>query len=169
MAGAKVGKEAPSSFKIIGCHTDSPCFKLAPMTKVEKFGYRQINVMTYGGGLWRTWLDRDLILAGKIIVKENEKLVAKYWKSDRALISIPSLCIHLDRMDEFNPNKETHLKPIMSMAIVDQLFGEGVQPLANDVYNLDKNHWNTLTSLISTDLGIERDAIVDFELSLADA
>lgn len=71
LAGAKVGKSPVSSFKIIGCHTDSPCLKLAPISKVDKFGYRQLNVMTYGGGLWRTWFDRDLILAVKIIVKEN--------------------------------------------------------------------------------------------------
>ena len=57
-------------FKIVGCHTDSPCIKLAPHAKVaNKLGYQQMNVQLYGGGLWRTWFDRDLGLAGKIIVE----------------------------------------------------------------------------------------------------
>jgi aspartyl aminopeptidase len=119
--------------------------------------------------LWRTWFDRDLVVAGKVIVKEGEKLVSKYWRSTRPLVHLPSLCIHLDRKDEFNPNKETNIKPIWSMAIVDQLFGEGVTPIADDVYNLDEKHASTLTNLIAKDLGIERGAIVNFELSLADA
>ena len=110
--------------------------------------------MTYGGGLWRTWFDRDLILAGKIIVQEGPKLVSKYWRSTRPLVNVPSLCIHLDRKDEFCPNKETHVKPILSMAAVDQIFGEGIEPIENDVYNMDRNHINTLTSLIASDLGI---------------
>ena len=56
---------------MIGCHTDSPVLKIAPVSKVDKLGYRQINVMTYGGGLWRTWFDRDLTLAGKVIINED--------------------------------------------------------------------------------------------------
>ena len=115
--------------------------------------------------MWRTWFDRDLVVAGKVIVKEGEKLVSKYWRSTRPLVHLPSLCIHLDRKDEFNPNKETNIKPIWSMAIVDQLFGEGVTPIADDVYNLDEKHASTLTNLIAKDLGIERGAIVNFELS----
>ena len=108
-------------------------------------------------------------MAGKVIVKEGEKLVSKYWRSTRPLVHLPSLCIHLDRKDEFNPNKESHLKPIWSMAVVDQLFGEGVEAISDDVYGLDEKHCSTLTNLIAKDLGIERSAIVNFELSLADA
>ena len=126
--------------------------------------------MTYGGGLWRTWFDRDLILAGKVIVKEDRRLVSKYWRSERPLANLPSLCIHLDTEREaFSPNKERHLKPVMSTQIIDSLFGEDVPPVSNDLYNLDKNHFATLTNLISEDLAIERDSIVNFELSLADA
>jgi aspartyl aminopeptidase len=68
LAGKKVGTQPVESFKMIGCHTDSPVLKIAPNSKVDKFGYRQLNIMTYGGGLWRTWFDRDLSLAGKVIV-----------------------------------------------------------------------------------------------------
>lgn len=57
------------NFKIVGCHTDSPVLKLAPYSKQEnKVGFQQLNMQCYGGGLWRTWFDRDLGLAGKVIV-----------------------------------------------------------------------------------------------------
>jgi aspartyl aminopeptidase len=169
LAGKKVGSQPIESFKMIGCHTDSPVLKIAPSSKVDKLGYRRINVMTYGGGLWRTWFDRDLSLAGKVIVVQNGALVSKYWSAIKPLLVLPSLCIHLDKEREvFKPNFEDHLKPMMAMSIIDQLFGEGVEPLENDNYNIDKNHWNTLTELMANDLSISREDIVTFELSLCD-
>jgi len=92
--------------------------------------------MTYGGGLWRTWFDRDLSLAGKIIVKseDGKRLESRYWDAKRALMKVPSLAIHLDRSDEFKPNKETHLKPVLAMNIVDSLFGDGVKALEDDCF-----------------------------------
>ena len=67
--------------------------------------------MTYGGGLWHTWFDRDLILAGKVVYedsKNTKKYTSKLWRSKKALLKIPNLAIHLrtDR-SKFDPNPET--------------------------------------------------------------
>lgn len=83
-----------------------------------------MNIQCYGGGLWRTWFDRDLGLAGKVVIQQkNEKgevhLSSKLWDSKHAVMSVPSLCIHLDRKSEFDPNKETHLKPIIATSCID--------------------------------------------------
>lgn len=136
LAGAQCGKHPVSAFKIVGCHTDSPCLKIAPRSKLSTVGYNQVNVMTYGGGLWRTWFDRDLTLAGKVVVQSEDghHLESKLWSCSHALMKVPNLAIHLDRADEFNPNKETHLKPILAMGIVDQIFGDGVAKIEDDKF-----------------------------------
>ena len=55
----------------------------------------QFHVSTYGGGLWHTWFDRDLILAGKVTFKDGEKFTSRLWQSKTALLKIPNLAIHL--------------------------------------------------------------------------
>ena len=92
-------------FKIIGAHTDSPCLKIAPVSKAKFKSYAQTHVMTYGGGLWHTWFDRDLILAGKVVYQDGEKYTSKLWRSKKSLLKIPNLAIHLKtERNKFEPN-----------------------------------------------------------------
>ena len=165
-----------SLFKMVGCHTDSPVIKLAPHAKVaNKLGYQQMNVQTYGGGLWRTWFDRDLGLAGKVIVQstdgEKSHLTSMLWDSKGGVVSIPSLCIHLETADErqaFKPNKETHLKTIMATTLIDNLMGEAIKDESEDVYKVKQKNFETFLTRIADDLEIEVSQIVDFEFSCYD-
>ncbi|MGY8765414.1 MAG: M18 family aminopeptidase, partial [Nitrospinaceae bacterium] len=114
-----VGSEKPqdSGFKIIGAHTDSPNLRLKPNPAYVKNGYVQLGVEVYGGALLSTWTDRDLSLAGRVILKvTNEKssktvhdkykslpsldnygCVTRLVKFNRPLLRIPQLAIHLNR------------------------------------------------------------------------
>ncbi|GAA0172787.1 metalloprotease [Lithospermum erythrorhizon] len=95
-------KYAPGNgFFIVGAHTDSPCLKLKPVSKVSKCGYLQVGVQTYGGGLWHTWFDRDLTIAGRIITKDqkdgSESFSHRLVRIKEPIMRIPTLAIHLDR------------------------------------------------------------------------
>ncbi|KAK9456789.1 peptidase M18 [Dipodascopsis uninucleata] len=98
-----------------GAHTDSPCLKIKPLSKTSSDGYTQVGVELYGGGIWHTWFDRDLSVAGRVYVeREDGKVESRLVKIDRSILRVPTLAIHLDRdvNSKFEFNKETHLTPI---------------------------------------------------------
>ena len=67
------------TFRIIslGQCACSPCLKLKPHSRGLKAGFLTVNVEPYGGGLWHTWFDRDLSVAGRVLVRENQRMVHK--------------------------------------------------------------------------------------------
>lgn len=65
----------------------SPCLKLKPVSKGTKSGYLMANVEPYGGGLWHTWFDRDLTVAGRAIVKQDGRMAHRLVR--HSLKSIP--------------------------------------------------------------------------------
>lgn len=87
-----------NGFHVIAAHTDSPCLKLKPKSSSNKCNCLMVNVQTYGGGLWHTWFDRDLSVAGRVIVRGSDgSYLHKLVKVRRPLLRIPTLAIHLDR------------------------------------------------------------------------
>ena len=55
----------------------SPCLKLKPHSKGAKSGFLTLNVEPYGGGLWHTWFDRDLSVAGRVLLRDGDSLLHK--------------------------------------------------------------------------------------------
>jgi len=174
--------EAGNGFNIVGAHTDSPVIKLKPCSKKSAHGCIQINVETYGGGLWHTWFDRELSLAGSVIVKEDDgTFVKKLIHIQRPLLRIPNLCIHLTSADErgkFAPNKETHLQPILGLVNEAVNKPSAETPSATngsagavdvgDGPPLDDRHAPELLHVLAAELDCTPSAIMDFELTLCD-
>lgn len=105
---------------MVASHTDSPCLRVKPISKKgPREEFLQVGVETYGGGLWHTWFDRDLSVAGKIVVNEgtiNHPNLKEYLVDiKKSILRIPSLAIHLDRSvhEGFKFNNETNLTPIL--------------------------------------------------------
>ena len=83
-----------SHFRIVGAHTDSPCLKVKPLPDAGNFGWRQLGVEIYGGILSNSWLDRDLGVAGRVVLSDHSVALVRV---DEAVARIPQLAIHLDR------------------------------------------------------------------------
>ena len=178
-------------FHVIGGHTDSPNLKVKTRSKRSAKGSTsiQIGVECYGGGLWHTWLDRDLGISGRVFVRRRKKthdgnmqpskIQQILVKIDQAVLRIPNLAIHLQTADErkaFEINKEEHLSPILAMAAQRALSSDSEskeEPSTSTSSTISTDGWNeyqepVLLELLARELGIEVDEIVDFELNLFD-
>ncbi len=91
-----VGSLNDFSYKVVASHTDSPMLKLKENPLQKSAFYATLNVETYGGGLWYSFLDRPLRVAGRVIRRENNRLCAETVTSPFTLV-IPSLAIHQNR------------------------------------------------------------------------
>ena len=88
----KVPQGEVKGFQIAASHCDSPTFKIKEnMDIVADGSYTELNVEKYGGMLCAPWFDRPLSVAGKLVVKEGEKLVSRLVNVDRDLLMIPNL------------------------------------------------------------------------------
>ena len=144
--------DAKPAFAMLGAHTDSPCLKIKPNPERVKQGYLQLGVEVYGGALLHPWFDRDLSLAGRVVVRCNGQLQTQLLDLQRPVAIIPSLAIHLDRAanTQHSVNAQTDLPPILGQHLGD----------AADLRHLLQMHL--------ADQGSEVDQVLDYDLCLYD-
>jgi aspartyl aminopeptidase len=134
----RVGTKSPieSGFHVVGAHTDSPNLRLKPQPATGKEGYAQLGVEVYGGVLLYTWLDRDLGIAGRLILDDgNGGVEKKLVRIAEPIARVASLAIHLDR--EVNDkglvlNKQQHLAPLFAMGEPQEALNALMKRLAGD-------------------------------------
>eukprot|EP00659_Diplonema_papillatum_P002263 gene2263-3495_t len=174
IVGGKFSKnQGRAGYKVIGAHTDSPCFLLKPKSADKGQGYKQVGVQTYGGGLWHTWFDRDISLAGRVLYNDAGTLGSCLVDLKKPIMRIPNLAIHLTERgtDGFKYNKETHLKPMLCSEIMSTLMspeepkkdGEKDKPK-------EKHHGDLLRAIAAAcgDRKLTPANLTDFELYLYD-
>ena len=107
------GTPAEAGLRLVGAHTDSPTFKVRPRSEVRQSGYRLVGVEPYGGGLWHTWLDRELTVAGRVALRGGRTALVRL---PGAPLRLPSLAIHLDRAvrEGLTLDPQRHLVPVWS-------------------------------------------------------
>ena len=86
-----------SGFRIVGAHTDSPGLRLKPQAAFGGDGLVRIGVEVYGGPILATFTDRDLSIAGRVMVRTASGHETKLVKFEDALMRLPNLAIHMNR------------------------------------------------------------------------
>lgn len=144
-----VGSLNEFSYKIVASHTDSPALKLKENPLQKSALYATLNVETYGGGIWYSFFDRPLQIAGRVIKRENDRLFEEVISSPFTVV-IPSVAIHQNRTanDGFAVNAQVDLAPLVSLSggvensadLLEKIAGEGV--ISHDLFlvNADMPH-----------------------------
>jgi aspartyl aminopeptidase len=150
-----VGKQplVDSGFRMVGAHTDSPGLRLKPNAADSSEDLIRIGVEVYGGPILATFTDRDLSIAGRVMVRSTHGTETHLVKFDEALVRLPNLAIHMNR--EVNDkglklNKQTELPLI---------FGEGQDGVKADQQFL---------SHIADKINVKATDILTFELNVFD-
>ncbi len=152
----RVGRAAPAEagLRLVGAHTDSPTFRLRPTFDVRRHGYRLAGVEPYGGVLYHTWFDRDLDVAGRLLLRPaapGAPLESRRVLVDGGPLRIPSLAIHLDRSvrtEGLKPDPQRHLVPVAG---------------------LEDDGGPSLLEAVAASAGCDPDAVLTHDLVLADA
>ena len=108
----RIPKRDFRGFMLAAAHSDSPTFKVREEAEVSSAGNCvRLSVEPYGGMIMRSWMDRPLSVAGRVMVREGERIVSRLVCVDRDLLVIPSVAIHMSR----EVNKGTELKSNVDM------------------------------------------------------
>jgi len=144
------GATAPNGFTVVGAHTDSPNLRVRTHADVASAGWEQIGMEAYGGLLANSWLDRDLGLAGRVIVDTGAGPEVRLMRDDRPILRIPQLAIHLDRDIR---EKGLHVDPQKHLV-----------PL----WGLGPGEDGTVATYVAAHVGVEADQIVAWDLMAFD-
>ena len=123
-------------FMIMASHGDSPFLKIKENPEMPVEGkYTRLNVEKYGGALLSPWFDRPLSVAGRIMVRDANRVSTRLVNIPRDLLLIPSLAIHMDRsVNDGHPLKvQKDMLPLFALGGEASLLGliakeAGVEP-----------------------------------------
>ena len=138
-----------SGFQIAASHIDSPSLKIKGASQKSVANTSKVGVEVYGGPIVHTWLDRELGLAGKVMVKEKKELKTHLVNIDKPIAIIPNAAIHMNRElnNGFKYNAQAHLTAILATG------SEEEKPVK---------------ALVAKELNIDVEQIVDCELYFYD-
>ena len=145
-----------AGFHIVCAHCDSPTFRIKPNAEMTgEGGIVKLNTEVYGGPIMSTWMDRPLSLAGRVIVRGQDALHPKtlLLHVERPLLVIANLAIHFNRQvnDGVKLSKQKDMLPLLG------------------IVNSELEKGNMLMNVITGELNVRQEDILDFDLYLYDS
>ncbi len=157
-----IGKKtlAEGGMRIISAHSDSPCFRVKPNAEIKcEGGLVKLNTELYGGAIMSTWMDRPLSLAGRVVLagESMTEPEVRLMRIERPILTIPNLAIHFNRQvnDGVALSKQKDMLPVLT-----------IQQTVSDERGAVSA--SILKALISEELGVKAEDILDFDLYLYD-
>ena len=86
----------PTGFLLTGSHSDSPCFRIRDHAELNG-AYTRLSVEKYGGLLHAPWLDRPLSVAGRVLVRQDNRIETRLVDMQKNMVLFPNVAIHLNR------------------------------------------------------------------------
>ena len=166
---------------MVATHVDSPCLKIKPRSSIWNHGFLQVGVETYGMGLWHTWFDRDLGIAGRVMVRTSpDTIESRLVQIDEPVLRVPSLAVHYDDQRPFDFKLEAHLCPIAgtTSAVIERATSQDetgddkpeseVVEFVSGTESASWHHHGFIVRAIAEKLLVHPGNILDFDLSLYD-
>ncbi|MCI6639889.1 MAG: M18 family aminopeptidase [Pygmaiobacter massiliensis] len=98
--GFRLPERAAKTVLIAAAHSDSPTFRIKTVPQLADSRYVRLNTEPYGGGIWRSWLDRPLSVAGRVVVQSDEGLESRLVDFAQPTVLIPGVAIHLEHKEK---------------------------------------------------------------------
>ena len=118
----RIPEHVVGGFMVVASHSDSPTFRVKPNPELSgPENYIRLNTERYGGMILDSWFDRPLSVAGRIMVRENGRIVEKLVSVDDDLLIIPHVAIHMLKSNDgivYNPAQD--LVPLFGLAGPDE-------------------------------------------------
>ncbi|GAB7352378.1 hypothetical protein MBLNU459_g2814t1 [Dothideomycetes sp. NU459] len=151
---------------IIVARTDSPCLRVKPNGKETSSGKQRMAVEPYGAGIWSSWFDRDLGLAGRALIGSQTNLEERLFVIPGAVCRIPSLASSTTGSPITVPiDEQAHLKPIGGLVSSTRGATIELQLQPGPILSLQKRQ---LIELVATNLGVEASQVCGIEAMLYD-
>ncbi len=142
---------AQAGFHMVLAHTDSPNLRIKPQPYIVEKGYVRLGVEVYGGAILATWTDRDLGIAGQVVLRDGDGQRSVLVDLRKPLARVPNVAIHLNRRvneDGLKLNKQKHMPVLFALE--------------------DEDDARPLHTLLASEVGCEADDILAWDLSLYD-
>jgi aspartyl aminopeptidase len=145
LAAFVAGSAAPAEagFRLAAAHTDSPGLRVKPQGEHAKGGLLRLGVEIYGGPILATWTDRELGLAGRVLVADpgsRQGVAGRTVWLRQPLLRLPNAAIHLNR--EVNNkglllDKQEELPLLLAAAAADLPAGGLLRRLLGEAAGVD--------------------------------